>query len=140
MISGLKLSSDFDDLVLKYYSVLLSLSLGLKFIINHLNAFSNSYDIDTILVSGGLSSNTLYLQELSNITGAKVFASSDKAMLVGSAIVAAVAGGLYSDLLVAMKSMGSSGIIYFPTTNNEVIAYYKKKYEIYLLMYEHQKV
>jgi D-ribulokinase len=65
---------------------------------------------DTIIVSGGAGQSTLVRQLLADSTGKIVSATtSPEPVLLGSAILGAVAAGRYRDITDAMSSMSEIG-------------------------------
>ena len=70
---------------------------------------------DTIVVSGGAGQSPLVRQLLADTTGLTVAAStSPEPVLLGSAILGAVASGRYADTAAAMSAMSELGEIYRP--------------------------
>ncbi|MCP1237311.1 FGGY-family carbohydrate kinase [Gluconobacter kondonii] len=108
MISGLTLSDTLDDLARLYLATVQGLAYGTKDIIDALNA--KGYRIDTILATGGSTKNPVFLREHANATGCRILlpAESDS-VLLGAAILGAVASGAYPDLRQAMARMSHAG-------------------------------
>jgi D-ribulokinase len=71
--------------------------------------------VDTIVVSGGAGQSALVRQILADTTGLTVAASSSpEPVLLGSAMLGAVASGDHADLRQAMEAMSSLGETYVP--------------------------
>jgi FGGY-family pentulose kinase len=135
MISGLKLSNSIDDLALIYFANIQSLAYGTKHIIETLN--NNGFEINTIFACGGGTNNPLLLQEHADITGCPIILPKEpEAVLLGSAILGAVASGQFKSIIEAMAAMNQIGNIIKP--ENKAADYHAKKYKIFLEMYEDQ--
>lgn len=135
MISGLKLSNSLDDLALLYFATIQSLAYGTKHIIETLN--NNGFQINTIFACGGGTHNPLLLQEHADITGCPIILPKEpEAVLLGSAILGAVASGKYKSVTEAMAAMNQVGKIIKP--ENKTADYHAKKYKVFLEMYEDQ--
>ena len=135
MISGLKLSNSIDDLALIYFATIQSLAYGTKHIIETLN--NNGFQIDTIFACGGGTHNPLLLREHADITGCPIILPKEpEAVLLGSAILGAVASGNFSSIIEAMGAMNQVGNIIKP--DPKAANYHAKKYKIFLELYEDQ--
>ena len=87
---------------------------------------------------GGHTKNEVFLQEHADITGCKIYLPEEReAVLLGTAILAAISAGKYRNVLEAMKSMSKKGQVIKPDTRYQ--QYHAGKYKIYKLMYEHFK-
>lgn len=133
MIVGIDMAEDLESMAKIYWAVMDSICFGTKHIIE--TSRNNGYKINDIIVCGGLTKNPLYMKELSNICNQDIyFAGHDEAVVLGSAIIAAIASGIYSNYKEALINMGKLGNKVEP--DNNLKEYYNKKYEIYLSMYE----
>jgi D-ribulokinase len=102
-----------DSLVGLYLAGLCGLGYGARQIIEAQRAVGTS--TDTIVVSGGAGQSPLVRQVLADATGLTVVAStSPEPVLLGSAILAAVAARHYPDIAVAMSAMSELGDIHNP--------------------------
>ncbi|CRF34613.1 FGGY carbohydrate kinase domain-containing protein [Brachyspira suanatina] len=132
MIVGIDMAENLESMAKIYLAVLDSICFGTRHIIEV--ARDNGYKINTIIVCGGATKNTLYMQELADICNQDIyFAGHDEAVVLGSAINAAIASGEYPTYKEALNKMGRLGDIVKP--NNKLADYYNKKYEIYLNMF-----
>ncbi len=132
-ICGLHLSSTIDDLALIYLATIQAIAYGTRHIIEVLN--KSKYAIDTIVATGGGTKNELFLQEHADITRCNiVLAKESEAVLLGSAILGAVAGDLYPTVQEAMKGMESTGEMITP--KSEINSYHQNKYQVFKKMYE----
>jgi len=134
MICGLTL--DTDDLLLQYLATLQALAHGTKHIIETMN--TSGYHIDKIIMTGGFKNNRLFMQEIADVTQCSVIVPKEDAVLLGTAILGAVAAKEYSDLFTAMKSMCKRGETIHPTLDSNLYRYHSAKYQIFQLQYEHQ--
>jgi ribulose kinase len=136
MVSGLTLSSTSDDVALLYYATIQAIAYGTRHIIEAMNA--KGYDIRRIHLSGGHLKNRLFIQENADVTGCKIILPKEpEAVLLGSAIIAAVAGGEFPDVLQGMKSMSHAAKVIEP--NPSTTPFHDAKYEIFKEMYDFQK-
>jgi D-ribulokinase len=87
-----------------YYATARSLALQSRHIIDHLNA--HGYAIDRVMLSGGHLKNPLLVRLYRNALGAEAIVSeTPEPVLLGTAMVASVAAGLYTDLFAALEAM-----------------------------------
>lgn len=136
MISGVKLGDTVDDLALVYLATIQAIAHGTRHIIQTLN--QHGYKIKTILACGGGTKNPVFVREHADITGCDVvLAEQDEAVLLGSAMLGAVAGGEYTSVLQAMSAMSRSGQTIHPTTG-EVEVYHSLKHRVFMKMYQDQ--
>lgn len=133
-ICGLTLSSTLDDLALLYLATIQSIAYGTRHIIETLN--EKGYQIQQIMATGGGTKNELFLKEHADICGCDiVLPREDEAVLLGSAVLGAVAGGQYSTVLEAMENMNHAGNIIEPQ-NGQLAEYHDAKYRIFHKMYQ----
>jgi len=136
-ISGLNLSDSLNNLAILYYATIQAIAFGTKHIIESLN--SQGFNINTIFACGGLCNNDVFLQEHANITGCQIILPKEReAVLLGSAILAAVAAKRYKTLTDAMSSMSTTGKIISPADNISIKNFYNSKYKIFLKMHDDQ--
>jgi FGGY-family pentulose kinase len=133
-ISGLKLSATADDLALQYLATIQAVAYGTRHIIEEMN--KNGYNIDTIIACGGGTKNPVFLREHSDITGCKIVLPAEpEAVLLGSAILGAVASGDYASVINAMAEMNLPGETIEPQ-GGVVKEYHNAKYRVFHRMYE----
>jgi FGGY-family pentulose kinase len=136
MVSGLKLSSTIDDLALLYLATIQAIAYGTRHIIEEMNR--NGYNIDTIMATGGGTKNDVFLQEHASITGCKIVLSAEsEAVLLGSAILGAVASGKFGSVFEAMIQMNNTGSIVYPETGS-IRVFHEDKYKVFHEMYSDQ--
>lgn len=136
MISGLTLDSSFESMALLYYAAIQGVAYGTRHIIEALN--EKGYDLKRIHACGGGTKNKLWLQEHADITGCEIYVAEDmESVLLGSAILAAVAAGKFDSIPSAMSSMSPKAVKISP--NADTKDFHEAKYKVFKLMYEHQK-
>lgn len=107
-IDGLPMSATADDLARLYLATIQGLAYGTRDIIDALN--DEGYAIDTIFATGGWTKNALFLREHANATGCRILLPREPdAVLLGAAILGAVASGVFSDMHTAMNAMSHEG-------------------------------
>lgn len=108
VISGLTLDSDFDSLCRLYWRTCVSIALGVRHILETLN--TRGYNIDTLHITGGHTKNPLLMELYADATLCTVVVPlAPDATLLGMAMVAANAAGLYPDLDGACLAMQQGG-------------------------------
>lgn len=134
-VSGLSLSAGPDDLALLYLATIQAVAYGTRHIIETMNA--TGYTIDTILASGGGTKNPVFLREHANATGCRVvLAEEPEAVLLGAAVLGAVAACAYSDQRAAMAGMTRAGRIIEPDAGTR--AFHDAKYAVFQRMHVDQ--
>uniref|UniRef100_UPI00237BCE25 FGGY-family carbohydrate kinase n=1 Tax=Arvimicrobium flavum TaxID=3393320 RepID=UPI00237BCE25 len=113
LIAGIGMDTGIDSLVGLYLAGLCGLGYGARQIVEAQRAAG--VQTDTMVVSGGAGQSPLVRQILADTTGLTVAAStSPEPVLLGSAILAAVAAGLHADVPTAMFEMSELGDVYRP--------------------------
>ena len=113
LIAGLDMDVSVQSLIRLYVAGVCGLGYGLRQIIDAQRA--KGVDVDTIVISGGAGQSDLVRQLLADTTGVRVAApKSGEPVLLGSAMLAAVASGHYPTLGDAMASMSAMGAIFEP--------------------------
>lgn len=131
VVSGLTLDSDFDSLCRLYWRTAVSIALGVRHILETLN--QRGYSIDTLHVTGGHTRNPLLMELYADATGCTVVttAASD-ATILGTAMIAATAAGLYGDLSAACTAMQQGGTARLP--DPAAREQFDRDYDIFLTM------
>jgi FGGY-family pentulose kinase len=136
MISGLKLSARVDDLAMIYLSTIQAIAYGLRNILEEMDA--KGYTISKLFACGGGLKNDIFLQVHADVTGCElVLPQEPEAVLLGAAILGAVASGDFVDILEAMKSMNRIGKRVLPQKGT-IGEFHDRKYRVYLRMYQDQ--
>jgi FGGY-family pentulose kinase/HAD superfamily hydrolase (TIGR01509 family) len=137
VISGLSLDAGFDSLCKLYWRTAVSIALGVRHILDALN--EHGYGIDTLHVTGGHTKNSILMELYCDATGCTVIEPlADDATLLGTAMVAATAAGLYPDLNAACVAMHQGGTRHEP--NPAARARFDKDYAVFLEMHRQRKL
>ncbi|MCA1493882.1 FGGY-family carbohydrate kinase [Sinorhizobium alkalisoli] len=132
LIAGLSMDRSVDSLIRLYVAGVCGLGCGLRQIVEAQQA--EGVSVDTIVVSGGAGRSPIIRQLLADATGLKVAApATDEPVLLGAAMLAAVASGLHPNLEAAMAGMSGIGDVYTPK-GGEVAAYHAKRFEGFELL------
>jgi len=135
-ISGLKLSDSLDSLALLYLATVQAVAHGTRHIVDALRA--GGYRIDTILACGGGTKNDVFLREHADATGcAIVLPAEPEAVLLGSAILGAVASGDQPGVVEAMAAMTRAGRVVRPS-GGAVAKFHEAKHRVFLRMHDDQ--
>ncbi|MCM2457128.1 FGGY-family carbohydrate kinase [Rhizobium sp. CG4] len=106
VVMGLGMESGADNLAALYVAGLCGLGYGLRQIIE--TQAENGVSVSTISVSGGAGTHPLTRQILADATGIPVEVTAcSEPVLLGAAMLAAVAAKLYPDLQAAMPAMST---------------------------------
>ncbi len=136
VISGLTLDSDFDSLARLYWRTSVSIALQIRHILETLN--TRGYAIDTLHVTGGHTKNPLLMELYADATGCTVVEpSAPDATLLGMAMVAATAAGVYPTLNAACAAMEQGGHARQP--NPDAWPQFDRDYRIHLEMLKHRE-
>jgi FGGY-family pentulose kinase len=136
MISGLKLTDSVDALALVYLATIQAIAHGTKHILDVMNA--NGYAIDTIIACGGDAKNPIFLREHADVTGCRIVLPKEpEAVLLGAAILGAVASGDRASVVDAMGAMTAPGRVVEPA-GGAVATYHAAKHRVFLRMYDDQ--
>lgn len=131
-IVGLTLDHELDDLALDYLATIQALAYGTRHILEEMR--HEGMEIDTLVVSGGLARNQLYLREHADATGCRVLVPEQaEPVLLGSAMLGAVASGDFANLPEAMAAMSGKGEVLEPRSG-EIANYHDAKYLVYRRM------
>ena len=135
VISGLALDASFDGLCRLYWRSSVAIALGIRHILDKLG--ERGYPLDTLHVTGGHVRNPLLMELYRDVTGCRVvLPQTNDAVLLGTAMVAAVAGRLYPDLPAAGVGMYPGGSEYLPDPARK--AGYDRDYRRFLALYRHR--
>ncbi|KAG9289194.1 hypothetical protein G9A89_022503 [Geosiphon pyriformis] len=157
-ITGLTIDASLDSLALIYYSVLLSIGFGTREIIESLN--NAGHQVTTLLLSGGLCNNSLFVETLANTTLCVVVLPRyiEASVVFGAAICGAMASGVFVEecednsdhqddtkiqrntltLWEVMTQMSEAGNVVNPTKNSKEIQFNELKYKVFKMMREDQ--
>lgn len=115
LIAGLGMERDMRSLVALYVAGVLGIGYGLRQII--LASRAKGASIEMLALSGGAGRHPLVRQLLADCTGLPVATSRQpEPVLLGSAMLGAVAGGAFGNIEAAMNAMSSIGEVLQPAT------------------------
>jgi len=136
VVSGLTLDQSVSAVAMHYYATLQAIACGTRHIIEEMN--QEGYNISEIYMCGGHTKNSIFLQEHADFTECPIHLPEEKeAVLLGTAILAAVASGQYQTIIDGMRNMSRPGPVIKPDLTHQ--KYHDGKYKIFLKMYEHFK-
>jgi len=134
MISGLSLSATLDDLARLYLATIQAVAYGTRHIISEMNA--KGYGVDTLMACGGGVKNPVFLREHADITGCRIVLGREpESVLLGSAILGAVASGDFSSIDQAMAAMSRAGRVIQPH-RGDVARFHENKFRVFLKMHD----
>ena len=129
VIAGLDLEDDLDSLVRLYVAGLCGLAYGARQIVEAMAA--KGIVLQQIIISGGAAQSPLVRQIIADATGIEVaVAETPEPVLLGAAMLGAVAGQAYPALAEAMSGMSALGATYAPG-QGEIRAFHEKKFKVY---------
>ncbi|GAA0834227.1 FGGY-family carbohydrate kinase [Marinomonas arenicola] len=127
IIAGLSMEKSIDSLITFYIAGICGIAYGLRQIIEVQAA--EGLNIHRIVISGGAGQDPLIRQLIADATGKEVIAPhTDEPVLLGTAMLAAVAAGAYADLNLAMQSMSSFGGSYLPATSANIVQRHESRF------------
>jgi FGGY-family pentulose kinase len=136
MISGLKLTDSVDSLASLYLATIQAIAHGTRHILEEMN--KKGYRIETLIATGGDTKNPVFVREHADITGCRIALPQEaEAVLLGSAMMGAVAAGDQPSLLAAMGAMSAAKEVVV-ASRGEVARFHEKKHQIFHRMYEDQ--
>lgn len=135
VVHGLALDSSFDSLCRLYWRCCVAIALGIRHIIDTLRDAGPR--ITTLHIAGGHLKNPLMMELYANALGCRVMQSAaTEAVLLGTAMAAATAGGLHRTLDAAARSMGRPAM---QRDGDSTASAYAQDYEIFLEMHRHRQ-
>lgn len=133
-VSGLTLSATLRDLARLYLATIQGVAHGTRHIVAELNR--KGYAIDTLFMCGGGTKNPVFLREHADITGCKlVLPREPEAVLLGSAVLGAVACGAWPSVATAMNALNAAGTVTAPQ-RGRVRAYHEAKHQVFHQLYQ----
>jgi len=136
IVVGLTLNQSIAEVVKYYYATIQAIAYGTRHIIEAMN--EKGYQIGEIYMCGGHTKNRAFVQEHADITGCNIYLPQEsEAVLLGTAILAAVAAGKYGSVTEAMTSMSKVGERVQPNLDHQ--GQHHIRYKIFKLLYDHTK-
>ncbi|MBB4567233.1 FGGY-family carbohydrate kinase [Rhizobium leucaenae] len=132
VIAGIGLEIEIADLISLYIAGLCGIGYGLRQLLETLSR--DGIEIGTIVASGGAAQSNLVRQLLADATNAPVaIANTDEPVLLGAAMLGAVAAGRYHSLLEAMKAMSSLSATFSPA-GGTIGSLHERRYRAFELL------
>ncbi|WP_091881375.1 FGGY-family carbohydrate kinase [Phyllobacterium sp. OV277] len=132
IIAGADANRDVSGLVDLYVAGLCGLGYGCRQIIDALK--EQGIDIAIVVASGGAAQSELVRQILADTTGVPVAVpTSSEPVLLGAAILGAMAAGAFSSTSEAMGVMSHIDKVYHPG-GNDIAQYHHSKMQVYRLL------
>jgi ribulose kinase len=136
VISGLDLDASFDSLCRLYWRAAVGIALGVRHIIDTLDASSGF--IDRLHVTGGHTRNPLLMELYSEAIGCTLMErDEDHGVLSGTAAVAATAAGLHTGLESAASAVSPRGRELPVSGRND--DRYERDYQVFLAMHDQRR-
>jgi FGGY-family pentulose kinase len=136
VIHGLTLDGSFDALVRLYYATAVAIALGTRHIVDALNA--RDYEIGALRLTGGHIGSSLLVRLYADATGCSVFLPVEEdSVLLGTAMVAATAAGVYGSVSAAARAMTRQGARIEPQPHTR--PHFEAQYRRFRLMHEHRQ-
>lgn len=136
LVDGLSLDTSLAALARLYLATVQSIAYGTRAILEALNA--HGYAITRLYAAGGGTKNPLWVQEHADSTGTSIYLPEEpEAVLLGAALLGAVASGAYASIPDAMQAMCRSASVITP--NPDTAEYHTAKFAIYQELYAQQK-
>lgn len=133
VMDGLTLDMSYDTLAKIYMATIQAVAYGTRHIIDEME--KQGYNITQINACGGGTKNALWIQEHANATQRPIHLPKEpEAVLLGAAILGAVAAGKFDSIQEAMGAMCHAGEVIEPDATSA--DYHQWKYEHQLAMYE----
>ncbi len=132
VISGLTLDESVEGVARRYYATVQAIAYGTRHIIEEMNR--HGYAIRVIHACGGGTKNPVWLQEHADITGCViVLPRESEAVILGSAMLAAVGAGKFRTLEEAAVAMSSEGERFVP--QKSTARYHDARYRVFKRMH-----
>jgi FGGY-family pentulose kinase len=132
-IAGLPLSAAIDDLALLYLATVQAIAYGTRHIIEAMNGAG--FRIADLFACGGGTKNRVFVREHADAAGCRVLLPREpEAVLLGSAVLGAVASGDHPSVIAAMGAMNAAGETVEPL-GGDVARYHDAKYAVFHRMY-----
>jgi D-ribulokinase len=132
VIAGLDLGAGIDSMERLFVAGLCGLAYGLADVVDAFR--SNGVDSRMMVISGGAARSPLVRQIMADTTGLAVaLPETQEPVLLGAAMLGAVAGGAYRSIAEAMARMSAIGGLSDPTASG-IADFHRSKRSVYRLM------
>lgn len=133
LIAGLGMERGVEDLTALYIAGICGIGYGLRQIVE--TQARAGAPVERIVISGGAGQSALIRQILADATGLPVLASAaEEPVLLGAAVLGAVAAGLFPDMRAAMAALTRIGESYMPEAGAAAI--HDRRYAAFLRLQE----
>lgn len=135
VVSGLAIDASFDGLCRLYWRTAVSIALGVRHILETLKA--NGQSVSILHVTGGHVRNPLLMELYADATGCTVSEpGAEDATLLGTAMTAAAAAGMYPGVAQACAAMDQGTTMRMPKP--DAVARFEIDYRAFLAMHRHR--
>src|SRR6267142_2502474 len=132
VVAGMDLDADLGSMERLFVAGLCGLAYGLADVVEALR--SHGVDSDLMVIGGGAGRSSLVRQIMADTTGLTVaLPETQEPVLLGAAMLGAVAGGAYGSIADAMTSMSAIGWLSEPTTSR-MADFHRSKRRVHGLM------
>ena len=132
VVAGMDLDVDIGSMERLFVAGLCGLAYGLADVVDAFR--SHGVDSDLMVIGGGAGRSSLVRQIMADTTGLTVaLPETQEPVLLGAAMLGAVAGGVYESIADAMTSMSAIGWLSEPTTSR-MADFHRSKRRVHGLM------
>ena len=132
VVAGMDLDVDIGSMERLFVAGLCGLAYGLADVVDAFR--SHGVDSDLMVIGGGAGRSSLVRQIMADTTGLTVaLPETQEPVLLGAAMLGAVAGGVYGSIADAMTSMSAIGWLSEPTTSR-MADFHRSKRRVHGLM------
>src|SRR6267142_2505671 len=132
IVAGMDLDVDVESMERLFVAGLCGLAYGLADVVDAFR--SHGVDSDLMVIGGGAGRSSLVRQIMADTTGLTVaLPETQEPVLLGAAMLGAVAGGAYGSIADAMTSMSAIGWLSEPTTSR-MADFHRSKRRVHGLM------
>lgn len=136
MVTGLKLTDSVSSLALLYLATVQAIAHGTRHILEALRG--KGYTIDTVFACGGDTKNPVFVREHADATGCRIVLPREpEAVLLGSALLGAVAAARYPSVVAAMGAMSAAGDVVNPR-GGAVASFHDRKQRVFQRLHADQ--
>ena len=129
VIAGLSLDRSIDNLAALYLAGLCGIGYGLRQLLNSLRA--DGIHIDVVVASGGAAQSGLVRRVLADATEVPVaVADTPEPVLLGAAMLGAVAAGMFASLQDSMTRMSGKSVVLHPA-GGQIATVHRQRFEAF---------
>jgi FGGY-family pentulose kinase len=135
MVSGLHLRDSVDELAVVYLATVQAIAHGTRHILDAMT--DAGHRIDTLFACGGDTKNPVFVREHADATGRAIVRPREaESVLLGAAILGAVASGAHPSVVAAMSAMSYAGAVVAPSQSTA--RYHENKHAVFQRMHTDQ--